>query len=187
MEGRARSRSLENLEDAKRKQDLVASHKKKSSHTLFFGTDDVSDLKKKTDEDDADVPEKPTAEEPTFANANEAMEWREIRALARSVFHVYFANDDCDEDVANMKEQNSNTKKSGVMSKINGTMPWLHPVLKSWNSPAIVKNPCLFTEASFRGMAQVSTTTMSLDKQNGGSLSNFYPHIIRRSFFRIIR
>lgn len=174
MDGRARSRSLENLEDARRKQNLEASHKKKSSHTLFFGTDDVSDLKKKTDEDGADVPEKPTAEEPTFANANEAMEWREIRSLARSVFHVYFANDDCEEDVAKMKEQNSNsTKKSGVMSKINGTMPWLHAVLKSWNAPAIVKNLCLFTEASFRGMAQVSTTTMSLDKRKRGPCLTF--------------
>ena len=144
---------IPNLEDAKIKQQaLEASHKFKSSHAVFFGTDDLSELKKKT----ADVPEKPVTEkEPTFANTDEAKEWREIHALARSVFHVYFTNNDYDQDIGKMSQAVRKQKQPSLISKINGTMPWLPTVLKGSSAPAIVKQPVLFMEASFRGIAQV--------------------------------
>ena len=133
----------------------MSGHKTKSTHALFFGTDDITALKEKTD-GDKDVPEKPTTEEPAFADAKQAKEWKEIQDLARNVFYVYFTNNDCDDDgIAQMKQSHHSSKKPSMLKKIKGTMPWLPALLQGLNAPKIVKAPVLFMEASFRGIAQV--------------------------------
>mmetsp|Transcript_14766 Transcript_14766/g.30256 ORF Transcript_14766/g.30256 Transcript_14766/m.30256 type:complete len:785 (-) Transcript_14766:94-2448(-) len=149
---KTRAGSYENLENAQQ-QTSSSEYKVKSTHALFFGTDDVTSLKEKTG--DEDVPEGPATKEPTFADAKHAKEWREMRDLARSVFHVYFTNNDCDDDeIAKMKQTRS-SKKPSFLNKINGTMPWLLGLMHGSSAPNIVKAPILFMEASFRGIAQV--------------------------------
>lgn len=144
----------EGQKNAEQLQAGLSSHKTKSTHTLFFGTDDITSLKEKTD-GNTNVPEKQVTEEPTFADAKQAKEWREIHDLARSVFHVYFTSNDCDaDDIAQMKKSHSSIKPS-LLKKINGTMPWLNTRLKGLSAPQIVKAPILFIDASFRGIAQV--------------------------------
>jgi hypothetical protein len=99
--------------------------------------------------------EQPATDEPTFTDANQAREWREIHDVARSVFHVYFSNNDCDDDdIAHMK-QSLSSKKPSLLKKVDGTMPWLRTSLKGLSAPKIVKAPILFMEAPFRGIAQV--------------------------------
>lgn len=146
------------LEEADDSQKQVVSSSR--GHTLFFGTDDIAALKKKKISDGVDSPKEfPTiVEETTFVDANEAKEWREIRDLARRVFQVYFTNYDSDEDIARMKEK-SQKKQQGLLKKINGTMPWLPAFLTGLSAPTILKAPILFTEASFRGIAQVRGQT----------------------------
>jgi hypothetical protein len=132
----------------------LSGYKVKSTHALFFGTDDVTSLKEKTD--DETVPDESATKEPTFVDANHAKEWREMRDLARSVFHVYFADHDSDDvEIAKMKQSYS-SKKLSLLNKINGTMPWLPRLINESKAPNIVKVLILFIEASFRGIAQVS-------------------------------
>lgn len=156
---KTRAGSYENLENAQQ-QTSSSEYKVKSTHALFFGTDDVTSLKEKTG--DEDVPEGPATKEPTFADAKHAKEWREMRDLARSVFHVYFSHNDCDDDeIAKMKQSHS-SKKPSFLNKINGTMPWLPGLMHGSSAPNIVKAPILFMEASFRGIAQVRTQQRSV-------------------------
>lgn len=115
----------------------------------------MTTLKEKSGEED--VPEMPEKEEPEFADAKQAEEWKEMRDLARSVFYVYFTNNDCDDEIAHMRE--SQSKKPSLLKKINGTMPWLPTLIDGSSAPKIVKAPILFIEASFRGIAQVRTLT----------------------------
>ena len=129
--------------------------KRRSSHAIFFGTDDVTTLKETSGE--KDVPEMPETKEPEFADAKQAEEWREMRDLARSVFYVYFNNNDCDDEVAHMRQ--SQTQKPSLLKRINGTMPWLPTLINGSSAPNVVKTPILFIEASFRGIAQVRTLT----------------------------
>ena len=133
-----------------------ATQQPKSSHAIFFGTDDVTTLKEKSW--DEDIPEMPETKEPEFANAEEAEAWREMCDLARSVFYVYFTNNDCDNDIAHMRKSQAE-KKTSLLSRINGTMPWLPTLIDGSSAPNIVKTPTLFMEASFRGIAQVRTLT----------------------------
>lgn len=128
-----------------------SAQKRRSSHAIFFGTDDVTTLKETSGE--KDVPEMPETKEPEFADAKQAEEWREMRDLARSVFYVYFNNNDCDDEVAHMRQ--SQTQKPSLLKRINGTMPWLPTLINGSSAPNVVKTPILFIEASFRGIAQV--------------------------------
>ncbi len=82
-----------------------------------------------------------------------------MRDLARSVFHVYFASNDCDDDDIAQLNQSDQPKKPSLLKKINGTMPWLPELINGPGVPNVVKAPVLFLEASFRGMAQVRTHT----------------------------
>ncbi len=86
-------------------------------------------------------------------------EWKEMRDLARSVFHVYFTNNDCDDDENSQLKQSDASKKSSLLKKINGTMPWLPELINGSDAPNVVKAPVLFLEASLRGMAQVRMHT----------------------------
>ena len=86
---------------------------------------------------------------------SQSKEWKEMRDLTRSVFHVYFTNNDCDDnDIAQLKQSDS-SKKSSLLKKINGTMPWLPDLINGSDAPNVVKALVLFLEASLRGMAQV--------------------------------
>lgn len=116
----------------------------------------MTTLKEKSGEED--VPEMPEKEEPEFADAKQAEEWREMRDLARSVFYVYFTNNDCDDEIAHMRQSQESKKKSSLLKKVNGTMPWLPTLIDGSSTPKVVKAPLLFMEASFRGIAQVRTT-----------------------------
>ncbi len=110
-----------------------------------------------TGTDDADVtPVSKTAEEECPVQTKE---WREMRDLARSVFHVYFTNNDCDDDDIAQLKQSDASKKSSLLEKINGTMPWLPELINGSDAPNVVKALVLFSEASFRGMAQVRMHT----------------------------
>ncbi len=117
--------------------------------SLVSGTDDV-DVAPLTLNGETDVPE---------GHASQTKEWREMRDLARSVFHVYFTNNDCDNDGIAQLKQSDSSKKPSLLKKINGTMPWLPELLNGSGVPNVVKAPVLFLEASFRGMAQVRTHT----------------------------
>lgn len=109
--------------------------------------------------DDADVtPVSKTVGEEGPAT-RQTKEWREMRDLARSVFHVYFTNNDCDEDGIAQLKQSDASKKSSLLKKINGTMPWLPELINGSDAPNIVKALALFFEASLRGMAQVRMRT----------------------------
>ena len=78
-------------------------------------------------------------------------ELEELFNLARDIFQVYFTTDDSGTDLSKMKQ----TKKKGILAKINGTMPYLTAYLKKLQLPKPVVDTILFTEASFRGIAQV--------------------------------
>ena len=118
----------------------------------------MTTLKEKSGEQD--VPEMSERdEEPEFADAKQAEEWKEMRDLARSVFYVYFTNNDCDDEIAHMRESQESKKKWSLLKKINGTMPWLPTLISGSSAPKVVKAPILFMEASFRGIAQVRTLT----------------------------
>ncbi len=50
-----------------------------------------------------------------------AKEWREMRDLARSVFHVYFTNNDCDDDdIAQLKQSDSSKKPQVCLRRLMG-------------------------------------------------------------------
>jgi len=127
-------------------------------HTLFFGTDDVSTLKKKDDDllvsKDDDVEKEVSKKELT-------KEQEELYELAREVFHVYF-NDDDGSDIEISKYKTKKLKDSDVcfgcfkmLCRINGTMPSLPSYLSELQLPSPIRNLILFAEASFRGIAQV--------------------------------
>ena len=124
----------------------------------------MTTLKEKSGEED--VPEMPEKEEPEFADAKQAEEWREMRDLARSVFYVYFTNNDCDDEIAHMRQSQESKKKWRLLKKVNGTMPWLPTLINGSSAPKIVKAPILFGEASFRGIAQVRKLTNSFGCAN---------------------
>lgn len=130
----------------------------RANHTLFFGTDDVSTLKKKDDDlvskdDDVEKEEAPKKELTT--------EQKELYELAREVFHVYF-NDDDGDNIEISQYKTTKLKDSDVcfgclkmLCRINGTMPSLPSYLAKLKLPAPVVSLILFVEASFRGIAQV--------------------------------
>jgi len=122
-------------------------HKEQSSHALFFGTDDIASLRKKDHTPQENL-------EPVFADASETDEWKEISTLARNVFRVYFTNNDDEEDIAQIKS--TYKKNTGMLNKMNGTMPWFHSTVKGFKVHNVVKTPVLFIEACLRGMAQVN-------------------------------
>jgi hypothetical protein len=164
---------------------LTVGDKAKSCHSLFFGTDDINTLKKKTDVSVGDDPEKPS-DEPSF-DAEKAREVKDIHDLAKSIFHVYFTNHESDGDAEHMKRQ-SHMKVPGLLNKINGTMPWLPSYLKdSAAIPAIAKT-ILFMEACFRGIAQASATLVLENKLTLHStyLCNFLMISKHRSSSKII-
>ena len=80
-----------------------------------------------------------------------------MRDLARSVFYVYFTNNDCDDEIAHMRQSQESKKKWSLLKKVNGTMPWLPTLIDGSSAPKVVKALILFKEASFRGIAQVRT------------------------------
>ncbi|KAL7554009.1 hypothetical protein ACHAWF_017370 [Thalassiosira exigua] len=118
----------------------------KSAHAVFFGTDDIASLKK-TEGVPKDVEAVPEKEEPS----KQTKEWMELRNMARDLFGVYFTTDDNSDDVSKLRKM----KKAGLYTRINGTMPYLTAYLKKLQLPAPILNTILFTEASFRGIAQV--------------------------------
>jgi len=118
-----------------------------SSHMLFFGTDDVATLKK-TEEAPEDAEAVPKKEDD-----KQSKEWKDLCKLARDAFHVYFTDDSKTQlsIVSKIKQE----KKKRIYTKINGTMPYLTLYLTKLQLPAPFVNVILFTEASFRGIAQV--------------------------------
>ena len=119
----------------------------KSTHDLFLAADNIATLKKTDGEkgDSADV----EAAAPPKEEVSKELE--ELFNLARDIFQVYFTTDDSGTDLSKMKQ----TKKKGILAKINGTMPYLTAYLKKLQLPKPVVDTILFTEASFRGIAQV--------------------------------
>ena len=118
-----------------------------SSHMLFFGTDDVA-TSKKTEEAPEDAEAVPQKEDD-----KESKEWKDLCKLARDAFHVYFTDDSKTQlSTFSMIKQE---KKKRIHTKVNGTMPYLTAYLTKLQLPAPFVNVILFTEASFRGIAQV--------------------------------
>jgi len=116
------------------------------SHALFFGTDDVSTLKKNDgDTKDVEAPEKKEEEE-------QSEEVREVCELARDIFHVYFNDSD---DNTNTRSSNKQPKKMNLYQMINGTMPHLPSYISQLSLPTPFVSILLFAEANLRGMAQV--------------------------------
>jgi urea transporter len=75
----------------------------------------------------------------------------ELRHMAQDLFGVYFTTDDTSDDVSKIRKM----KKTGLHTRINGTMPYLTAYLKKLQLPSPILTTILFTEASFRGIAQV--------------------------------
>ena len=126
MHHRTKPASTENLQQLMRKT--------QSTHSIFFGTDDIGTLKKeepKPVKDDGPLPEE--------------------RTLAYDVFEVYFSTDDTHAEIGKARDE----KKQRILAKINGTMPWLPGFLKEFNLPQVFTTLLLFTEASLRGIGQV--------------------------------
>lgn len=128
--------------------------KKASTPKLFFGTDDNVATLKKTDHDDEEEASKKDIEAVLPPQKEEDVVDKEIYDLARDTFHVYFTLDDSNEDTSKINQRRK--KKSRIYKKINGTMPSLPSYLRKLPLPEIIVNVILFTEASFRGIAQVS-------------------------------
>ena len=78
--------------------------------------------------------------------------WMDMCDLAHDVFDVYFTTDDVCTDSSKVKQHN----KKRLHTTINGTMPYFTAYLKKMRLPKWMVNILLFTEASFRGIAQVS-------------------------------
>jgi hypothetical protein len=120
----------------------------KSSHAVFFGTDDIATLEKVGGKAvTADEPDDIVIED----NVEQTKEWMDICALARDVFGVYFSIDETFSEIERSKEQ----REKRFIYKINGTMPWLSDFLKSLRLPGAMTSILLFAEASLRGIAQV--------------------------------
>ena len=126
MHHRTKPTSTENLQQLMRKT--------QSTHTIFFGTDDIGTLKK--GEPEPIKVESPIPQEQT---------------LAHDVFGVYFSTDDTHAEIGKARDE----KKQRFLAKINGTMPWLPSLLKGLELPQVVTALLLFTEASLRGIGQV--------------------------------
>lgn len=157
-------KSISNSVTSEKAQLLAVGGEARSCHSLFFGTDDINSLKTKTDGAVADVVDRPL-DEPSL-DAEKARDVKEIRDLAKSIFHVYFTHHDGDDDSVQIKQQNQ-LKTPGLLTKMNGTMPWLSSYLKdSAAIPAVAKAPILFMEACFRGIAQVSVSIVFDSKVN---------------------
>lgn len=122
----------------------------KSSHAVFFGTDDIiSTLKTNAAAQAAEEAEGTTKKE----EPQRSEEWSKLSDLAHEIFQVYFSSDNdskTDADLAKLKQV-----KKGIHTKINGTMPYLTGYLKKMPLPGVILETLLFTEASFRGIAQV--------------------------------
>ncbi|KAL3795286.1 hypothetical protein ACHAWO_010420, partial [Cyclotella atomus] len=146
--------SISNSVTSEKAQLLAVGGEARSCHSLFFGTDCINSLKTKTDGAVADVADRPL-DEPSL-DAEKARDVKDIRDLAKSIFHVYFTHHDGDDDSVQIKQQNQ-LKTPGLLTKMNGTMPWLSSYPKdSAAILAVAKAPILFMEACFRGIAQVS-------------------------------
>ncbi|KAL7530060.1 hypothetical protein ACHAXR_005514, partial [Thalassiosira sp. AJA248-18] len=126
--------------------------KSTSSNLLFFGTDDIATLKKTDGIVKApaeDIEAEPQKEEDL---GEQSEEWNELRNLARDVFSVYFSvGNDSNTDMSKTKQ----IKTKGIQKYIIGTMPYLTAYLTKLQLPKPIVKILLFTEASFRGMAQV--------------------------------
>jgi hypothetical protein len=118
----------------------------RSSHTIFFGTDDITAFKKEEKEITAEE-----SDEVEFKETNQSQEWKELCAVAQDVFGVYFSTDESHLELERSKEQ----KKKRIYTRINGTMPWLSEHIKSLSIPGFMTALLLFTEASLRGIGQV--------------------------------
>ena len=128
---------------------------RRSTHALFFGTDDIAALKK-ADEEVADKEKGKEDDDavtsPSNTTKEEDAEQDSIRNLARDVFRVYFSTDDSHADKSKLKK----IQERGIHTKINGTMPYLTAYLTKLQLPGPIAYTLLFIEASLRGMAQVS-------------------------------
>ena len=111
-----------------------------------MAADNIATLKK-TDGEKDDTEDVEAAAPPKEISK----ELEELFNLAHDIFQVYFTTDDSGTDLSKMKQ----TKKKGILTKINGTMPYLTAYLKKLQLPRPVVDTILFTEASFRGIAQV--------------------------------
>ena len=137
----------------------------RTRETLPFGTADAN----AQDQEDDDDPEMHADD------ASKDKEFKEVRDIGRSVFHVYFdfSGDNCQDEL-----------EPTLLKKVAGTMAWLPVLVKGLSIPHCMTSVVLFIEASFRGIAQVSEFWSVQYKCFSSMITNVL--LFYRSFSRII-
>lgn len=120
----------------------------RSTHTIFFGTDDIGTVQERTK---IEITADESDETDAVRNTEENKEWKDTCDIARDIFRVYFSTDESFSEMEKSKE----LREKRFFAKINGTIPWLTGYLKSLHVPGPISDFLLFVEACLRGIGQV--------------------------------